>query len=123
MHVLYLVIALVFNALANILIKLANTTSTVADTAPLVQKVTGLYLSWPFIAGLCAFGLNLLFYTQALHSMQLSVAYPIMTGSGFAIIGAAGYFLFAERLTFVQMAGIGLILIGIVLVAQQGSSS
>ncbi len=121
MHIIYLVIALLFNALANILMKLANVKNVLPPDASLMDKVTGLYLSWPFLVGLAAFGMNLLFYTQALNKMSLSVAYPIMTGSGFAIIGLAGYWMFSERLTLVQTAGIFLILIGITLIAQQSA--
>ncbi|HPQ40249.1 MAG TPA: SMR family transporter [bacterium] len=118
MHILFLGIALVFNALANILMKLANVRCTLPPEPTLIDKLTGLYLSWPFLGGLVLFGLNLVFYTQALGKMNLSIAYPIMVGTGFAIIGLTSYFLFHERLSVLQVTGILLILIGVILVAR-----
>ncbi len=122
MHFIYLIIALVLNAIANILMKLANVRCSLPPTAPTHDKIIELYLSWPFLTGLCAFGLNLLFYTQALNKMALSIAYPLMTGTGFAIIGIFEYFIFSQRLSLLQIFGIILILIGIILVAQKGVS-
>jgi len=118
MHIVFLILALVFNALANILMKLANVRCTIPENAGLMDKLTGLYLSWPFLGGLILFGLNLLFYTQALGKMNLSIAYPIMVGVGFVIIGITSYFLFDERLSVIQITGILFILAGVTLVAQ-----
>lgn len=118
MHIVFLTIALIFNALANILMKLANIRCELPSEPTFFDKFTALYLSWPFLGGLVLFGLNLLFYTQALAKMNLSVAYPIMVGTGFAIIGVTSYFLFQERLSLLQVTGIVLILIGVTLVAQ-----
>ena len=120
MHIVFLLTALLLNAVANILMKLANVKNILPPDASMMDKLSGLYLSWPFLAGLAAFGLNLLFYTQALNKMSLSVAYPIMTGSGFVIIGLAGYFLFAEKLSFPILAGMTLILAGIILISRNG---
>ncbi|MBN1552376.1 hypothetical protein JW979_12960 [bacterium] len=121
MHIAFLVIALLFNALANLLMKKAavNAEMNLPPNPLLIDRLFHYYLSWPFITGLTAFGLNLLCYTQALAKIKLNVAYPIMTGSGFAIIGIAGYFLFEnESLRPIQIIGIAMILIGITLVAQ-----
>lgn len=123
MHYIHLIIALLFNAFANIMMKMANTTCTVNQDAGFFEKLSGFYLSWPFLSGLFAFGLNLLFYSQALNKMPLSVAYPIMTGSGFTIIGLAGYYLFSEKLTPVQIVGIFMIFLGIILIARPSVAS
>jgi multidrug transporter EmrE-like cation transporter len=122
-HIVYLIIALSLNALANILMKYANISNRTVASASTAEKITGLYLTWPFLIGLAAFGMNVIFYTQALAKMPLAVAYPIMTGTGFAIICLASYFLFSERLTILQLLGIFLIFVGIILVAQQYSAS
>lgn len=117
MHILFLIFALMFNAMANILMKLASVKSSALDNAGLADRVFSLYLSWPFITGLILFGLNLLCYTVALSKMHLSVAYPIMVGTGFAIIGITSYFLFHERLSFAQVVGTVFILVGVTLLA------
>ena len=121
MHIVFLVIALIFNALANILMKYANVRADLPESAEIMDKLTSLYLSWPFLSGLFLFGLNLLCYTRALSKMDLSVAYPVMVGTGFAIIGVTSYFLFNEKLGLLQVVGIVLILTGVTLVAQNSA--
>lgn len=123
MHYVFLVIALIFNALANILMKLANVRGITDHNCTLSERISGVYLSWPFIGGIVLFGLNLICYTFALSKMQLSVAYPIMVGSGFAIIGVSSYFLFNERLTPMQITGTLLILLGVILLAYQSKGA
>ena len=122
MHYIFLVIALIFNALANILMKLANVKGITDHNCTLTERIINVYLSWPFIGGIVLFGLNLLCYTFALSKLSLSIAYPIMVGSGFVIIGISSYFIFGERLTYVQIAGTFLILMGVILLAYQKGS-
>jgi multidrug transporter EmrE-like cation transporter len=119
MHIVFLLFALTFNAAANILMKLASVKNAAAVHGGLPDRIVNLFLSWPFLSGLVLFGLNLLCYTIALSKMHLSVAYPIMVGSGFAIIGITSYFLFHERLSVLQVVGTVFILIGVSLLATQ----
>jgi len=123
MHAVFLVVALIFNALANILMKLANVRSNLPANASIMEKIVSIYFSIPFIGGLFLFALNLFFYTYALSKMNLSVAYPIMVGAGFTIIGVSSYFIFNERLSAIQVTGILLILIGVTLVAHHTNGS
>ncbi len=123
MHIIFLILALLFNAMANILMKIASTRGSLPDNAALSDKLVSIYLSWPFLGGIILFGMNLLFYTFALSKMNLSVAYPIMVGSGFTIIGIASCLLFNERLSALQMSGLFLILVGVALVAQTSNGS
>jgi multidrug transporter EmrE-like cation transporter len=108
--------ALVCNAAANVLIKAGmRTAGALAADAPLVQK----YACNPFLwAGLASFGIALGFYSLVLAKMPLSIAYPIMTTVGFAIVLAASAVFFGERLTPVQYAGIALIAVGVWLAAR-----
>ncbi len=117
MSTFFLVTALLFNALANILMKYASTLTTPALNTPLLQRLTGMYLSWPFLIGLFAFGLNLVFYTQALKTLPISIAYPVMTGAGFVFIAVSGIYLFSEKLQPAQMIGIGLVFAGILMIS------
>ncbi len=117
MHYIFLIAALIFNAVANILMKAGmRNAPAVTDTMSTIKH----YLtSWPLLLGIVLFAINILAYTQALSKIPISVAYPIMAGTGFAIISAAGYFLFSEKLSSIQIIGIVCILIGIILVARQ----
>ena len=60
-------------------------------------------------------------YALQSKALKISLAYPIMVGGGFALIAVVAYVhpALAERLTWGQMAGVALVLIGIVLIASQ----
>ncbi|MCZ8343691.1 MAG: SMR family transporter [Leptospira sp.] len=110
-------IAVIFNALANILIK----TSSLRDSAQ-TEKLGIIWtiLNPYFIAGLASFGLALLGYRYVLgKGLKLSLAYPVFTSSGFIIVLIASAILFKERLNLTQWLGIGFILVGVWLTALQ----
>lgn len=113
-----LISALFLNATANILIKYSATKipSLPAGTS-LAVRFTSL-LQPAFLAGLILFALNVFAYQGALRTLKLSVAYPIMVSGGYLIILLVSWFLFQERLTPAQYAGIALILGGIWLVVR-----
>jgi multidrug transporter EmrE-like cation transporter len=103
--------ALVLNAAANLLVKYAalRHPGAAAGAGGALQT----YLSLPFLAGLCCFGLNLMSYTQALKKLPISMAYPLMVSIGYLIILVVSWFLFGERLAPVKFAGAGLMLVGL----------
>jgi multidrug transporter EmrE-like cation transporter len=119
-----LVIALVLNASANLMIKFAMRSIDLelagggigslgaAGAIRLVLK------NWVLLVGLCCFAANVVFYAYALQKMPISVAYPIMVASGFALIVLVAGAKLGERLTPVQWVGVLGILIGVVLVAK-----
>ncbi|MBK8230853.1 MAG: EamA family transporter [Candidatus Eisenbacteria bacterium] len=107
-----LVFALLCNAGANVLIKYSMTRGASGE-----GKLSG-YLSPLYLLALTLFGLNLLAYSWSLKSFKISAAYPVMVSGGYLIILIAGWFLFAERLSVTQYAGVGLILAGIWLVVR-----
>jgi small multidrug resistance pump len=125
-YVLALLVALVLNACANLLMKVGM--KTVEASGGLFKDGVGLALktvftSGPLLVGLTCFALNAGFYLYALQSksLKISIAYPIMVGGGFAMIAliARLHPALAERLTLGQVFGVGLVLVGIVLIAAQ----
>ena len=111
----FLVIALVLNAAANLLIK-AAATAREASGSPPAAGLAGLvqtYVSVPFVLGVLCFGLNLLAYTQALKKLPISEAYPMMVSLGYLIILVVSWFLFDEHLTPQRYIGAGLMLVGL----------
>lgn len=117
---LFLTLALIMNAAANVLIKYSATRTVAAplgENAPFLARMTS-YISPFFVIAVVLFGLNLLAYSVALRSFRISIAYPIMVSGAYVLILIAGWFLFQERLTAVQYAGIGLILAGLWLVVR-----
>jgi spermidine export protein MdtJ len=111
---LFLCVALALNAIANILIKLAATKTGSGGDG--VTGALALYLSPWFIGGITCFGLNLMAYSLALQKIPLTVAYPIMVGSGYVIMVLVSRSFLGETLTWVQMIGAVLILAGLVLI-------
>ena len=115
---LFLLTALVCNAAANVLIKYAMVRGEPLPAgSSLVSRLLGV-ISPLFVLGVVLFGLNLMFYSMALRSFRISVAYPVMVSGGYCLILIAGWFLFHERLNLVQYGGIALILSGIWLVVR-----
>ncbi len=103
---IFLILALVLNAAANILIKLSQTRLAATEVQQVgFAGIVQTYLNWPFIVGICCFGLNLLAYTQALKRLPLSIAYPMMVTVGYLIILVVSWFLFQERLTATKYIG------------------
>lgn len=109
----FLAIALVLNAVANLLIKYAARASVPAVAGAPGAGLLRTYLSWPFLLGLVCFGLNLLAYTQALKKLPISLAYPLMVSLGYLIILVVSWFLLGERMAPIRYAGAGLMLVGL----------
>ena len=108
--------AVVFNGLANVLMKAGmRTPPEAAGAAGMIKH----YLtSWPLVVGMILFALNLLAYTQALVKLPLSVAYPIMVSLTGLIVITGSMFLFKESISWIQWLGYALIIGGIVCITR-----
>ena len=117
-------VALVLNAAANLMIKLGmrGIDLELGGAGLLDGGLWGLVKllvrHWAVPLGLLCFASNIVFYAYALQKLPISVAYPIMTICGFAIIVTVAGFILHERLSVTQWIGIGAILIGALLVAR-----
>ena len=69
------------------------------------------------LLGLALYGSAAFLYIIALRKIPVSVAFPSVSLS-YAIVAVAGHFLFGEPFGLKQMAGIGLIVGGVVLINQ-----
>lgn len=73
----------------------------------------------PFlIAGVVLFGLALAAYSVVLSRINLSVAYPIMTGAGFLLVFLVSGLYFKEGITAAHILGAVLILAGVWVLAR-----
>jgi len=107
-----LVAALVLNAGANSLLKVgASSLEGGLSSGTLVAAATNIYL----IGGIALFALNILCYTFALSRLPLSVAYPVMVIGGLLIITSFSVLVFHESLSYLQIGGLALVLLGVVL--------
>jgi len=107
---LILILALLLNAAANILMKLGSKN---AEGLTFIQKFTSL----PMLSGLLCFGLALVAYTKALEKFPLSIAYPVMTSTGFIVIVLFSWLVLSEKVSMVQWIGLVFLVTGIWLTA------
>lgn len=102
------------SCIGNLLLKWSRT--TMPAEASTIEKL----LTPGFIGGMFFYAVNVVLFAKALDEMEVSVAYPILAGSGFALLAVASSFLIGETLTVAKGAGIGLILFGILVLARSG---
>ena len=123
-YAIALVVALALNATANLLIKFGMRAIDLelAGAGMLDGGLGGLVRllvrHWAVLLGLVCFASNVVFYAYALQKVPISVAYPVMVITGFAIIVVVAGNLLHERLTVAQWVGVGAILVGVTLVAK-----
>ena len=117
-----LALALILNATANLMMKFGVKRfgpGGVSLEQGLVPAATTVLANWVLIVGLLCFAVNVAFYTYALSGIKISVAYPIMVSGGFAVIAVVAWRYLGETLSTAQWAGVGMILVGVFLVASQ----
>ncbi|MER9056892.1 SMR family transporter [Mesorhizobium sp. M0910] len=78
------------------------------------------FLSMGFMGGLAFHGINLVLFAKALGTMEISVAYPILAGSGFVMLMIASHYLFGEPFHPHKWIGVALVLAGIVFLTRGG---
>ena len=71
----------------------------------------------PIIAGLACYVLSVVVWILALSRVEVSVAYPMLS-LGYVVNAVAAWWLFGENLSGARVAGIGVILVGVWLVAR-----
>jgi len=76
-----------------------------------VQVFHNIYL----FLGLIFFGIAFLFWLFILSKIQLNVIYPVSTSLTLCLVTLASWFLFKEYLSFYQILGIGLVVLGVFL--------
>jgi multidrug transporter EmrE-like cation transporter len=77
-----------------------------------------LLLSPWFLGGLFFYGINVILFAKALERLPVSQAYPVLAGSGFALLVFSAAWIFGERLGPSQWAGMFAVLLGIYLLSR-----
>lgn len=112
---LILFISLIFNALANVAIKAGMRGYSGRISLDLISHVIK---NPTIVIGLFFFGLAFIGYSFVLSKMQLSIAYPIMTGAGFLLVSIFSIVLFNEPFNLLKIFGILFIFIGVVFLSK-----
>jgi multidrug transporter EmrE-like cation transporter len=107
------------NAAAQLLLK-AGTNSighfqfSAANAVPIGLKVA----TEPHIlGGLVCYAISVVVWILALSRVEVSIAYPMLS-IGYIVNAAAAYFLFGEAVSVQRMFGIGIIVVGVYVVAR-----
>lgn len=98
------------SAFGNVLIKQSSRT-----------EVEGLlaYVSVPFVGGAAVYGLGLLCYMQALRTLPLTLAYPMLVGASVLCTALIAIRAFGEKLGPAEALGIALIVTGIAVLTRR----
>ena len=112
------------NAVAQLLLKAgAGSLADVELRASNAVQIAGrLVVSLPILAGLACYALSVVVWILALARVEVSVAYPMLS-IGYVVNALAAWWLFGENLTGARLAGIGVILVGVWLVARTSGST
>jgi multidrug transporter EmrE-like cation transporter len=78
----------------------------------------GLYISWPFIVAVFLFGINLLFYAQAIKKIPLYIAYPFVVGITIIMITLFSSFFYQDKIQMREISAVAFILVGITILSK-----
>ncbi len=116
MHYISALISIILGAVAQYFLKMGvNSVSENSKSISEIIKsgVTNLHL----LSGLFCYGLSLLLWFYVLSKMELSKAYPLVS-LGYVFTLFLGYFFLNETITVSKVAGIVLIMVGVVVLAR-----
>ena len=108
------------NALAQSLLKLGTNRLgdefTLANTWEMMLRTLTM---WPFLLGFACYGISLVVWISALSRVPVTIAYPMLS-VGYIVNALIARFWLGESLSPSGWTGIGLICIGVWLIARQG---
>lgn len=107
------------NAVAQLLLKAGtNAVGAFEFTAANVLPIGWKLATQPFIAGgLGCYVISVGVWIMALSRVEVSIAYPMLS-VGYVLNAAAAWYLFGEAVTPARMVGIGVIILGVFIVAR-----
>ena len=100
------------SCIGNLLLKRSRTNT--CDSS----LVSSFFSPW-FLFGLFFYGVNVFLFAKSLDKLDVSVAYPALAGTGFALLAFTAKWIFKERMSLFQWIGIVLILAGILLISKK----
>ncbi|MEX6506852.1 transporter [Jiella sp. M17.18] len=110
------------NAAAQLMLKYGMTQLgpiSFAGVNPLVKILSIVFSPFVFL-GLCTFVISMASHLFVLSRVELSFAYPFLS-LAYVVVAILAWYLFGEDLGGMRIAGIGLICLGTICIAQSGS--
>jgi multidrug transporter EmrE-like cation transporter len=107
------------NAAAQLLLKagsraISDVAFSFANGWTLIERIA---LNAPILGGLACYAVSVVFWILALSRVDVSIAYPMLS-IGYVVNALAAWLLFSEQLNTARIAGIGVIILGVWLVAR-----
>ena len=107
------------NAAAQLLLKvgaraIADVGFTLANAGTLAERLA---FNPPILAGLLCYAISVVVWILALARVEVSVAYPMLS-IGYVVTAVVAWLLFGEQLSAARLGGIGVIIVGVWLVAR-----
>jgi multidrug transporter EmrE-like cation transporter len=114
-----IVFGVLLNAVAQLLLKAGTRVLGVIDVraGALVDSALGVATQPYILGGLTCYVLSVAIWIAALSRVDVSIAYPMLS-LGYIVNALAAWALFGEALTPAKMAGILVILAGVVILAR-----
>ena len=114
-----LMTGVLLNAGAQLLLKAGtNSVGVFAFSSENLMPVGWKFATEPhIIGGIGCYAISVMVWIMALSRVEVSVAYPMLS-IGYVVNALAAWYLFGEAVTLTRLAGIGIIIIGVYVVAR-----
>jgi drug/metabolite transporter (DMT)-like permease len=114
-----ILIGVLLNACAQLLLKagvnaVGRFDISLANVLPVGFKIA---TQWPIIAGLACYVASVVVWIVGLSRVDVSLAYPMLS-LGYIVNALAAWYFFGEVISLQRMAGIGIILVGVYVLAR-----
>jgi len=120
-YIVFILFTVVTNAAAQLMLKYGMVQLgplSFAGVNPVIKILQIVFSPWVFL-GLSTFVISMASHLYVLSKVELSFAYPFLS-LAYVLVAVFAYFVFREDLNALRIAGIGLICVGTVLIAQSG---
>ncbi|HET9642248.1 MAG TPA: EamA family transporter [Burkholderiaceae bacterium] len=115
----FILAGVLLNVAAQLLLKagVAPLGAIVVGADTVIPTVLQVLRQWPVLAGLSCYVVSVGVWIVGLSRVDVSLAYPMLS-LGYVVNAVAAWLLFGEVLTLARCAGIGLILVGVLVMAR-----
>lgn len=121
--VLIVMTGVLLNAIAQLLLKAgAGAVGPIGGLGALRDSAFTLMFHPAIIGGLFCYAISVVVWIVALSRVDVSVAYPMLS-VGYVVNAVLAMWLFGEAVTLQRWLGIGVILIGVTIVARSGHAA
>jgi multidrug transporter EmrE-like cation transporter len=120
---LILILAVILNAVGNVLIKLGMNQVGSLDLSQPFKVLWTIFLNPGVVMGITFFIVALAGYSYTLSRFNLSTAYPIMSSLSFMVVLLISAVFLQERIQLTQLLGCFVILVGVWLVSANSTPS